>query len=59
MPELELLAEADEAGVYLVASRDGRSIFVSGHADTTPTLLPGIQRDIARGMHIVCQKTIF
>ena len=32
-PELDLLAESDEAGVYLAASEDGRQIFVTGHPE--------------------------
>ena len=32
-PELEILAESDEAGVFLVMSRDGRQIFVQGHPE--------------------------
>ncbi len=33
VPELELLSVSDEAGVYLVASRDGRQFFVTGHSE--------------------------
>lgn len=32
-PELLLLSESEEAGVYLVSSRDGRQIFVFGHPE--------------------------
>ncbi|RZS92428.1 homoserine O-acetyltransferase MetA [Cuneatibacter caecimuris] len=32
-PELLLLAESEEAGVYLASSRDGRQIFVFGHPE--------------------------
>ena len=32
-PELAILAESDEAGVFLVMSRDGRQIFVQGHPE--------------------------
>ncbi len=31
--DLRILAESDEAGVYLAASRDGRRIFVTGHSE--------------------------
>lgn len=32
-PRLEILAESDEAGVYLVSSRDLRNVFVFGHGE--------------------------
>ena len=32
-PDLVILAESDEAGVFLVMSRDGRQIFVQGHPE--------------------------
>lgn len=32
-PDLEILSESDEAGVYIVASKDGRQIFVTGHSE--------------------------
>ena len=32
-PELAILAQSDEAGVFLVMSRDGRQIFVQGHPE--------------------------
>jgi len=55
--ELEILAESDEAGVFLVASRDGRSIFVSGHAEyDADTLAREYNRDVARGLKIDVPK---
>ena len=32
-PELEILAESDEAGIFLVVSRDGRQVFIQGHPE--------------------------
>ena len=32
-PELVILSDSDEAGVYIVASRDGRQFFVTGHSE--------------------------
>ena len=37
--ELEIIAQSPEAGVYLVASKDGRRIFVSGHCEYDPLTL--------------------
>lgn len=51
--DLQLLAESDEAGVYLVASRDGRHIFVTGHSEYDPlTLKSEYDRDVNRGLPI-------
>ena len=52
-PDLEILAESDEAGVYLVASKGGRRIFVTGHSEyDADTLAREYQRDIGRGLNI-------
>ena len=39
VPELEILSESEEAGVYIVASKDGRQIFVTGHSEYDPLTL--------------------
>jgi homoserine O-succinyltransferase/O-acetyltransferase len=39
VPELKVLAESDEAGVYIAASRGGRQIFVTGHSEYDPLTL--------------------
>ena len=47
VPELEILSESDEAGVYIVATRDGRQIFVTGHSEYDPlTLKSEYDRDV-------------
>jgi len=38
-PELKILAESDEAGVYIVATTDGRQVFVTGHSEYDPLTL--------------------
>ncbi|AJS59663.1 homoserine O-acetyltransferase MetA [Paenibacillus sp. IHBB 10380] len=49
--ELEILSESEEAGIYLVATKDGKQIFVTGHAEYDPfTLKWEYERDIAKGM---------
>lgn len=51
--EIHLLAESDEAGVYLVSSKDGRHIFVTGHSEYDPlTLKSEYDRDVSRGLPI-------
>ncbi len=48
---LEILAESDEAGVYIVAALNGRQIFVTGHSEYDPfTLKSEYDRDAAKGM---------
>jgi homoserine O-succinyltransferase/O-acetyltransferase len=50
---LNILAESDESGVYLVGSRDGRHVFVTGHSEYDPqTLKTEYERDLARGLAI-------
>jgi len=51
--EIDILAESDEAGVYIVGSRDGRHVFVTGHSEYDPlTLKTEYDRDVARGLPI-------
>lgn len=52
-PELEILAESPEAGIYLVATKDGKQIFVSGHSEYDPCSLKWeYDRDVDRGLDI-------
>jgi len=51
--ELEVLAESEEAGIYLVATKDGKQIFVSGHSEYDPGSLKWeYDRDAAKGLDI-------
>jgi homoserine O-succinyltransferase len=60
VPALELLAESPEAGVYLVASRDGRQVFVSGHGEyDADTLAREYNRDVAKGLKIEVPKNYY
>lgn len=53
VPDLELLAASEEAGVYLVGSVDGRQLFVTGHPEYDPhTLDAEYRRDVGRGVPI-------
>jgi homoserine O-succinyltransferase len=57
---LELLAESDEAGVYLAASRDGRQLFVTGHPEYERfTLQTEYERDAAKGLDIAVPQHYF
>jgi len=60
VPELEILAESPEAGVYIVASKDGRQIFVTGHSEyDANTLKLEYERDLAKGMDIAIPENYF
>lgn len=51
-PELVILAESEEAGVFLVMSRDGRQIFVQGHPEyDRMTLNNEYHRDMNKGLN--------
>lgn len=50
-PQLVLLADSEEAGAYLAASKDGRNIFVFGHSEyDADTLKKEYIRDLDRGL---------
>ncbi|MBI4927000.1 MAG: homoserine O-succinyltransferase [Anaerolineae bacterium] len=52
-PEVEILSESALAGVYIVSSRDGREIFVTGHSEYDPlTLKSEYDRDVRQGLPI-------
>lgn len=51
--ELDILSESDDSGVYLIASQDGRQVFVTGHSEYDPFSLKWeYDRDIAKGMEM-------
>ncbi len=58
--ELEILSESKDAGVYLIASKDGRHIFATGHSEYDPlTLKKEYDRDIDKGLDIEVPKNYF
>ena len=58
--DLKILAESDEAGVYIVSSKDGRHIFITGHAEyDADTLKQEYERDIKKGIDIEIPKNYF
>ena len=60
IPELEILAESETAGIYLVASKNGRQVFVTGHSEYDPlTLKAEYDRDIAKGLPIAVPQNYF
>lgn len=60
VPELEILSESEESGIYVVASKDGSQIFVTGHSEYDPlTLKAEYDRDIAKGINIKVPRNYF
>ena len=58
--ELEIIAQSSEAGVYLVVSKDGRRVFVSGHCEYDPlTLDAEYRRDVSQGKPISVPKNYY
>lgn len=53
IPELTILSESTEAGVYMVMGRNGREFFITGHSEYSPmTLDSEYKRDVSKGMTI-------
>ncbi|WP_446785850.1 homoserine O-acetyltransferase MetA [Macellibacteroides fermentans] len=60
VPELTLLSESSESGVYMVMARGGREFFITGHSEYSPnTLNEEYQRDVAKGMDIEIPRNYF
>ncbi|MDD2436561.1 MAG: homoserine O-succinyltransferase [Massilibacteroides sp.] len=53
VPELKLISESTESGVYMVMSRGGREFYITGHSEYSPnTLDDEYKRDAAKGLEI-------
>ena len=51
--DVRILAESDDAGVYIVGSNDGRHLFITGHSEYDPLTLKGeYDRDVNKGLPI-------
>ena len=60
IPELRILSSSDEAGVYVVSTRHGRQIFVTGHSEyDAGTLKAEYLRDKNAGLPIDIPKNYF
>lgn len=59
-PSLELLSASEKAGAYIVASRDGRMFFVTGHPEyDAETLSKEYFRDVDKGLDIEMPDNYF
>ena len=60
VPGLKILAESDEAGIYIVGSRDRRHVFITGHSEYDPlTLKTEYDRDVSNGLPIGVPKNYY
>ncbi len=60
VPELQILAESDEAGIYIVGSQDGRHLFITGHSEYDPLTLKGeYDRDVNKGLPISVPRNYY
>lgn len=58
--DLIILSESEEAGVYIVISKDERLIFVTGHSEYDPTTLQQeYERDVKKGIDIEVPRNYF
>ncbi|NLI25284.1 MAG: homoserine O-succinyltransferase [Bacteroidales bacterium] len=58
--DLEIVSESDKAGVYIVVSKDGRKVFVTGHSEYDPyTLRDEYLRDKNKGLPIHVPENYF
>ena len=59
-PELDIVSESDESGVYMVMARGGREFFITGHSEYSPYTLDGeYKRDLAKGLPIRMPKNYY
>ena len=60
VPELTLLSESEDSGVYMAMARGGREFFVTGHSEYSPyTLNDEYMRDVSKGLPIDVPKNYY
>jgi len=58
--DLEIISESEESGVYIVKTKNGKQIFITGHSEYDPfTLKKEYERDVAKGLKISVPKSYF
>ncbi|NOU88895.1 homoserine O-succinyltransferase [Paenibacillus sp. LMG 31460] len=59
-PDLEILSESEESGVYIAATQDGKHIFVTGHSEYDACSLKWeYDRDVSKGLTIEIPKNYY
>ncbi len=60
IPQIRILAESEEAGVYIMASQDDRQIYITGHSEYDPcTLKTEYERDLASDLPIEIPRNYY
>ena len=60
IPDIQILAESDEAGIYIVGTKDGRHLFITGHSEYDPlTLKAEYDRDVNKGLPIKVPRNYY
>lgn len=60
IPQLQILSESEEAGVYIVGEKSGRMFFITGHSEyDNDTLATEYFRDINKGLNIKVPQNYF
>jgi homoserine O-succinyltransferase len=60
IPELEILSESEEAGIFIVETKDRRNVFITGHMEyDRNTLKDEYIRDKEKGKDIALPKNYF
>lgn len=58
--DIEILSESEQSGIYIVSSKDGRLIFVTGHSEYDDnTLKTEYDRDVAKGLEIAVPRNYY
>jgi homoserine O-succinyltransferase len=58
--DLIIVSESQEAGIYIVMTRNGRQIFITGHSEYDPTTLKEeYERDLKKGLNIELPRNYF
>jgi homoserine O-succinyltransferase/O-acetyltransferase len=60
VPELTLLSESKESGVYMVMARNGREFYITGHSEYSPNTLDSeYKRDLHKGLPIEIPRNYY
>jgi homoserine O-succinyltransferase/O-acetyltransferase len=60
VPELTLLSESEESGVYMVMAKNGREFYITGHSEYSPnTLDTEYKRDLHKGLPVEVPRNYY
>jgi homoserine O-succinyltransferase len=60
VPEIKLIAESCDAGVYMIMARGGRELFITGHSEYSPSTLDDeYKRDLKKGLPIAIPENYY